>query len=218
MFSVAPGAEASVDVYVDDEASPRWTVAAGAEDTTLTFAASSQTSLRFVCSGSGEARLHDFSDSAVVNIADANGALVVTGIGTGLTEFLYGEPFSFTLSRSYTSKMLLTGFTVNGEFVSFDSHDDGWEYVYSVDSSTPFDVVSIAAVYAATNHWYVDAVNGDDGNDGYRPGAAHAFKTIRAAMNRMTAATGIMKKLSIITEKIHPTIISTTDAAQAAVN
>ena len=109
---------------------------------------------------------------------DPSTGLVVTGLeADGLWHDAVAGA-TYTLSRSYSSPKLLLGVNVNGAFVDFNAHEDGWVYEGTVPASGG---VEISSVYAAINDWYVDAANGSDANDGLRPGAAHAFKTLAHA-------------------------------------
>lgn len=84
----------------------------------------------------------------------------------------------YSLSRNYSSPKLLLGVNLNGEYIDFNAHEDGWVYEGTLPTVGGVEVVP---VYATVNDWYVDAVNGSDANDGLRPGAAHAFKTLAHA-------------------------------------
>ncbi|MBQ6330403.1 MAG: hypothetical protein IJI35_15390 [Kiritimatiellae bacterium] len=130
-----------------------------------------------------------------LTITDAQTALVVTGADKGTTMLSWGQTNTFTLSRGYSTTKLLTGVTVNGEFFSFtgENADRTYEYVYGYGD--PVESLSIEAVYADHNDWYVnpnvDPANGpvgDDANDGYtkyRP-----KRTLAGAMSNALVASG----------------------------
>ena len=84
----------------------------------------------------------------------------------------------YTLSRNFTSPKLLLGVTVGDQFIDFNAHEDDWVYTGTFPVS---GLVDFVPQYATVNDWYVDAVNGSDDNDGLRPSAAHAFKTLAMA-------------------------------------
>jgi hypothetical protein len=120
---------------------------------------------------------------AAVKVSDSSTGLDVGGLAKdGLWHD--AEPGAeYTLSRNYTSPKLLRGVYVNGTYVDFNIHDDGWNYEGEMPSA---GTVEIVPDYATVNDWYVDANLGNDANDGLRPGAAHAFKTLaRASTNSL---------------------------------
>ena len=121
-----------------------------------------------------------------IDIEDDKGGLTLTGAGVGET-VVGGEPVTVSVSRNYSTPKLCLGFTVNGEFVDFNAHEDGWAWTKTVAAAA--DSLAIEAVYAEHNEWYVDAENGNDANDGFRPTPVHAKKTLAAAMtNALLAA------------------------------
>ena len=117
-------------------------------------------------------------DRPAAKANDTSTGLVVTGLPTDGLWHDAEAGAEYSLSRSYSSPKLLLGVSLNGEFIDFNAHEDGWTHVGTIPS---VGGVEIVPVYAVVNDWYVDAVNGSDANDGLRPGAAHAFKTLAHA-------------------------------------
>jgi hypothetical protein len=125
-------------------------------------------------------------DHAAVKADDTSTGLDVTGVEKDGLWHDAEENAKFTLSRNYTSPKFLRGAYVNGTYVDFNDHEDGWNYVGAMPSA---GTVEIVPDYATVNDWYVDANLGNDANDGLRPGAAHAFKTLaRASTNSLMEA------------------------------
>ena len=190
-FSVEVVEGATLSVFRGDAESADWTFTAADGRRTVTFAATDDERMRFVCAGEGgSAVLSGFNDGAFVAVSDAGGAMSVTGASAAGGEYFHGEPVEISVSRTYTTKMLCLGFLLNGEFVSFNDHEDGWTWSYAAERSTFADTVGIVAVYATTNDWYVDVLRGNDANDGYRPGPDHALRTLMAAMTNANLSAG----------------------------
>ena len=125
-------------------------------------------------------------DRAAVKVSDSSTGLDVGGLEKDGFWHDAEENAEFTLSRNYTSPKLLRGVYVNGTYVDFNAHEDGWNYVGTLPSNGTFEIVPD---YAKVNDWYVDANLGNDSNDGLRPGASHAFKTLaRASTNSLVEA------------------------------
>ena len=134
-------------------------------------------------------------DERTLTISDAQTALVVTGANKGETILRSGETNTFTLARDYSTVKLLTGVRVNGEFLSFtgENADMTYEYTYGYGDSMPS--LTIDAVYAEHNDWYVNANTdpdigpvGDDANSGYTK--YQAKRTLKGAMENALLASG----------------------------
>ena len=118
-----------------------------------------------------------------LTIDDPTGGLSVEGAKTGDNRIRFGEPIVFSVGRNSASVRFVRGIRVNGEFISFADHEEGWRYEGSVSAET--DRVVIESV--CQDEWYVDPTGGDDGNDGMT--RTTAFKTFHAAFaNRQIAA------------------------------
>ena len=191
-FVAAATGGATLAVTRDNAAEPAWTFDAAVGATNVMYQTHPVERLRFACTGEeGDyADISDFHDAAFFVVLDADGALAVTGLEGSAAVLSSGEPIDVAISRTYTTPKLCLGFRVNGEFVSFDDHDDGWAWTFQKASMTFDDRYVVEAVYATVNDWYVDAVNGNDANDGFRPGAAHAFRTLMRAMTNAFLAAG----------------------------
>ena len=125
-------------------------------------------------------------DRVAVKVSDSSTGLDVVGLEKDGLWHDAEENAEFTLSRNYTSPKLLRGAYVNGTYVDFNAHEDGWNYVGAMPSA---GTVEIVPDYATVNDWYVDANLGNDANDGLRPGKEHAFKTLaRASTNSLMEA------------------------------
>ena len=117
-------------------------------------------------------------DRPAAKANDTSTGLTLTGIAKDGFWHDAEAGASYSFSRNYTSAKLLRGVYLNGEYIDFNAHEDGWTYEGTMPA---LGSVEIVPVYPAVNDWYVDAVNGSDANDGLRPGAAHAFKTLAHA-------------------------------------
>ena len=113
-----------------------------------------------------------------LSIVDSDTGLTVTGAAPGVTDVKLGETLEVSVSRNDTSDYRCTGIRVNGSLVSFDDKPEGWAWTGSVSGLD--SALSIEAVYADHNDWYVDAEHGDDARDGRT--AARAVKTLKRAM------------------------------------
>ena len=118
------------------------------------------------------------SITARVNVSDANGGLVVSGIEPGVVTVVDPGVTTVTISRSNTTKKHCEGITVNGEFFSFTGEDSDVLYVHVFDGEQS-EVLNVVAVYSANNQWYV-ATTGNDANAGDTP--YRAKRTLAGAM------------------------------------
>ena len=173
-FTAAIPSGATLKVYRDGAAEPEWTMDAATE-MPFTWQASAEQTLRFVAEG-GEVVLSGFFDCGIIDITDSSTGLTVTGAEKGHTELEPGASATVRISRNFTSDYTVSGFTLNGEFVSFDDHEDGWVWEHVV--SGPASSIRVVAVYQTVHEWYVDPA-GDDGNDGRTK--TRAVKTLAAA-------------------------------------
>ena len=179
----------TLQIFKNGAEEAEWTITeAGKHD--LETSSSESIALRFVFSGgegdSGSAVLSGFLNSYNATIVDENGGLTIRGAHTGENPVEPGQPLTFYLSRNYNSRLCCKGFTVNGEFVSFDGHEDGWEWSWTVESRETS--VSIVAVYGDYNDWYVDCTRPDDSGNGYTP--ANAKRTLVGIMTNGLVAAG----------------------------
>lgn len=175
-FSVKMAGPGVLSCYKDGESEPFETVicSGGELKRSVAFTSYSATvGLSFAFAGDGSAVLSGFVDEVSATITDSKGGLSLTGIESGKTVVTSGEPLTFTISRNFTTDRLCTGFVLNGtEFVDFDDYPGGWTYTLdSVLSS-----VVIEAQYKTVQDFYVDPVNGDDGNSGFL--RTQAWKTL----------------------------------------
>ena len=116
--------------------------------------------------------------TATVNVNDANGGLVVSGIEPGVVTVVDPGVTTVTISRNNTTLKHCEGITVNGEFVSFTGESADVSYTHVFDG-TASEVLDVVAVYSANNQWYV-ATTGDDANVGDTP--YRAKRTLAGAM------------------------------------
>ena len=132
-----------------------------------------------VAGADGAAELSGLSNSTLIKIADAQGGVSVSGAAVGEMEIWTGQPaVTITISRNYTTKKLCTGLMVNGEFFSFTGEDADTVFTKTVAAYDPD--LTVEAVYAERNTWYVDAAALNDNGDGRTP--YRAKKTLQAAM------------------------------------
>ena len=111
-----------------------------------------------------------------VTVSDVSG-LDMTGL-TGVVTMIQPGGLHATIARNYNTVLKVKGIRVNGgDLFEFEGEtaDRVWEGDFSGDAN-----VSIEVVYVDKNDWYVDAVHGDDSNDGYTP--YRARRTLKAAM------------------------------------
>jgi hypothetical protein len=113
---------------------------------------------------------------AMVRVSDVSG-LDFEGL-SGSSTMIPPGGLKVRISRNYSTAKKVKGIRINGgELFEFDgeSADRVYEGIFADGTD-----VSIEVVYVEANDWYVDAVNGDDLNDGYTP--YRARKTLAAAM------------------------------------
>lgn len=113
---------------------------------------------------------------ASVVVSDVAG-LDLTGLTGGVTMIPPGGLHA-TIARNYKTTLKVKGIRVNGgELFEFEGEtaDRVWE-----GDLVDGEDVSIEVVYVDKNDWYVDAVHGNDANDGYTP--YRARRTLKAAM------------------------------------
>lgn len=113
---------------------------------------------------------------AFVVVADLTG-LDLTGLVGGVTQIPPGG-LHVTIARNYKTALKVKGIRINGGDL-FEFEGETSDRVWEGDFADGEDV-SIEVVYVDANDWYVDAVHGDDANDGYTP--YRARKTLKAAM------------------------------------
>ena len=121
-------------------------------------------------------------------VADAQTGLTVEGAAIGTTVLAPGESVTVRISRNYSTEKLCTGVSVNGEFFSFTGEDSDRVYERTYSAEDPVPYLKIEAVYAEHNDWYVDAVNGDDGRDGYTK--YRSKRTLAAALTNELVKSG----------------------------
>ena len=156
-------------------------VITAAESGQKTFSASAGVSLTFVFTGEGSATLGAFANTSYVKAEAEDGGLKVNGAAAGgVTAVPAGETLMVTVTQCYDSALPCIGFTVNGEYVAFADWPDGWKGTVSGDDHATS--LAIAAVYGEADGWYVDPVDGNDGNPGYHRNAA--WKTLTYAMSK----------------------------------
>ena len=97
------------------------------------------------------------------------------------TEDLGDGRTRLSISQNPAGDRYLSGFTFDGEPVSFDVNMPGWTWQKVFDDN-PKDHVFVP-VYAFENCYYVDASRPSDDDTGI--GRFHAFKTIQAAMEKV---------------------------------
>lgn len=142
------------------------------------FKGTGEQHLEFAVAGAdGAAELSSFVNSTIVSIADELDGVTITGAAKGVSELLPGS--TVTIARNYTTKRLCTGLMVNGEFFSFTGETADNVYTATISPGSPD--ISIEAVYAEHNTWYVDASAENDSGDGRTP--YRAKKTLQAAMD-----------------------------------
>lgn len=99
------------------------------------------------------------------------------------TENLGDGRTRLSISQNPAGKRYVSGFTFDGESVSFDANMPGWIWKKTIDDE-PEDHEFLLS-YAFENCYYVDASRPDDDDTGI--GRFHAFKTIQAAMKNVAA-------------------------------
>ena len=151
------------------------------------FKAVGDQELLFSVSGeNGVAELSRFRNSTKVSITDDLGGVDIEGMEIGETEIVNDESITLTISRNYATQKLCTGLIINGEFFSFTG--ESADNIYTKEIAARDDDLTIKAVYAEYNTWYVNASAVDDSADGrtpYRP-----KKTLQAAMEIEDIAPG----------------------------
>jgi len=105
----------------------------------------------------------------VLSIIDAQGALHVTGAEKGSTVLHEGESRTFTVSRDFSTQMLLTGVRVNGEFFTFTGESEELTHTFTYGYDDPQTAFVVMAVYAEHNDWYVNASAPNDDANGRTP-------------------------------------------------
>ena len=116
--------------------------------------------------------------TATVNVNDANGGLVVSGIEPGVATVIDPGVTSVTISRNNSTVKHCEGITVNGEFFSFTGESADLVYTHVFDG-TASETLNVTAVYSSANQWYV-ATTGNDANAGDAP--YRAKRTLAGAM------------------------------------
>ena len=194
-FSAQIAEGASLKVYRDGEAEPSLLLTAAAP-MPYVYTADADQRLTFVAED-GEVVLSDFRDCAFVDIEDSDTGLTVTGVDhKGRTELEPGATVTVSFSRNFTSEYLLKGILANGEYVSFEDHEEGWTWSYTATGLTTS--LRVEAVYSDVKDWYVNPVTGDDARDGRTP--ARAVRTLAAAAKLVGAqsATRYQRKVNTI--------------------
>ena len=118
------------------------------------------------------------SITATVNVNDANGGLVVSGIEPGVATVIDPGVTSVTISRNNSTVKHCEGIEVNGEFFSFTGESADLVYTHVFDG-TASETLNVTAVYSSANQWYV-ATTGNDANAGDAP--YRAKRTLAGAM------------------------------------
>ena len=113
---------------------------------------------------------------AMVRVSDVSG-LDFEGL-SGTSTMIPPDGLKVRISRNYSTVKKVKGIRINGGEL-FEFEGESADRVYEGTFADGTDV-SIEVVYVEKNDWYVDAVNGDDSNDGYTP--YRARKTLAAAM------------------------------------
>ena len=98
-------------------------------------------------------------------------------------EDLGGGRTRLSISQNQAATRYISGFTFDGEAVSFDANRPGWTWK-KVLNDNPEDHELVLA-YAFDNCYYVDASRPNDDDSGV--GRFHAFRTIRAAMAKVAS-------------------------------
>ena len=120
-------------------------------------------------------------------IADPLKLLLVTGAKAGENRIRFGQPITFTIARPANCRLRnVRGFTVNGEYVSFADHEEGWRYTGTVEGED--SRIEVVADYPEHGEWFIDPVKGDDANLGYT--RETAFKTFHGAFTNAFLAAG----------------------------
>ena len=117
---------------------------------------------------------------STLTVSDASTGLTVEGIEKGKATPIPAGGLTVSISRNYSSMPIVIGFRYGDDYIDFEAHEDGWTWTKTFLPGTASE--SIEAVYADKREWYVDAVNGNDENDGKRPGKGHARKTLQKIM------------------------------------
>jgi hypothetical protein len=112
----------------------------------------------------------------MVRVSDVSG-LDLEGL-SGTSTMIPPGGLKVRISRNYSTVKKVKGIRINGGEL-FEFEGESADRVYEGTFADGTDV-SIEVVYVEKNDWYVDAVNGDDSNDGYTP--YRARKTLAAAM------------------------------------
>lgn len=121
-------------------------------------------------------------------ITDAQTGLTIVGAPVGETVLGPGESVTLTLSRNYSTAKLCVGVRVNGEFLSFTGETEDLTYQRTYAYGDPAESLTIEAVYAQKNDWYVDALKGDNANNGYTK--YQAKRTLVGAMTNALLSAG----------------------------
>ena len=101
--------------------------------------------------------------------------VTTTDLGDGKTRL--------SISQDQSSNRYASGFTCDGETVSFDGNAPGWTWSKVIMDAV--DDHALVPAYADVNCYYVDASRPNDDDTGI--GRFHAFRTIQAAMAKVAA-------------------------------
>ena len=93
---------------------------------------------------------------------------------SGVDLMIVGQTVS--VKRNYNSELCCLGLTFDGEKVPFPDDDDTYVWSKTVED----DLANHSLVLIYSKDWYVDAVNGNDANDGFT--VKRAKKTLAGAM------------------------------------
>ena len=109
---------------------------------------------------------------AALAVGASNGGLSVNGSTSASTNAM---PTTVTVALDASGTRPITGFTVNGVEYSFTNSAS---YTFSAVDYSAEDTFSVVPLLSTD--WYVNAVTGDDGNNGFLPGSPK--RTLAAAM------------------------------------
>ena len=102
----------------------------------------------------------------VAEVVEPFGGLRVTGAKIGLNVVEPGASLTFTVAQGGESPRSVIGIVANGTETNLFA--DAASYSFTVNDANP--AVRVEALYSPD--WYVDAVNGNDANDGFTPETA----------------------------------------------